>query len=178
MNILLLNKDESVISVIDWKYAVLMHFQGKVTNPYSFEDYIDIKMVDSVYRLPSAVILKSYVQVPHKIAPLTKKNVMYRDDFTCAYCGRTVNSTTGSIDHIIPLSRWHSFKKNDKSLKGNVPNNWHNVITACKSCNHRKADKTPSEAGMQLSKKPYAPTRSVLNRSLMKKNESWLRWIR
>jgi 5-methylcytosine-specific restriction endonuclease McrA len=33
-----------------------------------------------------------------------------------------------------------------------------NVVTACHPCNHKKGDKTPKEANMELIYVPYAPT--------------------
>jgi len=34
-----------------------------------------------------------------------------------------------------------------------------NVVTACKRCNHRKANQTPEEAGMELIAIPFVPNR-------------------
>ncbi|MBH65594.1 MAG: hypothetical protein CL784_03655 [Chloroflexi bacterium] len=31
------------------------------------------------------------------------------------------------------------------------------MVSACKACNHRKAGRTPQEAGMRLRNKPYEP---------------------
>jgi 5-methylcytosine-specific restriction endonuclease McrA len=37
-------------------------------------------------------------------------------------------------------------------------NSWQNTVAACTRCNNRKANRTPSEAGMTLAWKPGAPT--------------------
>jgi 5-methylcytosine-specific restriction endonuclease McrA len=34
-----------------------------------------------------------------------------------------------------------------------------NLVTACKVCNNRKADRTPEAAGMKLHYVPYVPNR-------------------
>jgi 5-methylcytosine-specific restriction endonuclease McrA len=39
---------------------------------------------------------------------------------------------------------------------------WLNTVAACARCNHRKANRTPSEAGMRLAVKPYEPSRAKL----------------
>jgi hypothetical protein len=48
--------------------------------------------------------------------------------------------------HILPVSR-------------SGTDSWTNVVTACKRCNHRKANRTPEEAGMQLLAVPFVPNR-------------------
>lgn len=37
---------------------------------------------------------------------------------------------------------------------------WENVVTACRECNHFKADKLLDEIGMRLLAVPYAPNRA------------------
>lgn len=74
-----------------------------------------------------------------------------RDDWTCAYCGRGVSRTPpceallATVDHILPVSR-------------GGPSTWTNLVSACKECNNRKADRTPAEAGMPLRADPYDPS--------------------
>ena len=34
---------------------------------------------------------------------------------------------------------------------------WENLVTACMACNHRKGDRLPEAAGLQLRRKPYEP---------------------
>jgi hypothetical protein len=48
------------------------------------------------------------------------------------------------MDHIIPSSK-----------AGKT--NWHNVVTACHSCNNKKGDRSLKETGMKLIKEPYQP---------------------
>lgn len=57
-----------------------------------------------------------------------------RDNFTCQYCGISDNL---SVDHILPESQGGKLIAK-------------NLVAACKSCNSRKKDRTPEEAGMKL----------------------------
>ncbi len=76
-----------------------------------------------------------------------------RDHWTCAYCGRSVSKTPAreallaTVDHILPSSRGGE-------------SSWTNLVSACKECNNRKADRTPEEAGMPLRVEPYDPALS------------------
>ncbi|MGO3210314.1 HNH endonuclease [Brachybacterium sp. AOP42-C2-15] len=73
-----------------------------------------------------------------------------RDRWTCAYCGRPVSKSPpcegllATVDHILPVSR-------------GGPSSWTNLVSACKECKNRKADRTPAEAGMPLRVRPYDP---------------------
>ncbi|MGO1283483.1 MAG: HNH endonuclease [Brachybacterium sp.] len=73
-----------------------------------------------------------------------------RDHWSCAYCGRSVSKTPpceallATVDHILPVSR-------------GGPSSWTNLVSACKECNNRKADRTPAEAGMPLRVEPFDP---------------------
>lgn len=76
--------------------------------------------------------------------PLTNRGLFARDRHICLYCGEHFPLRLLSRDHIQPRSR------------GGV-DAWENVVTACKACNGRKADRTPEQAGMKLLALPYAP---------------------
>ncbi|WP_394214279.1 HNH endonuclease [Brachybacterium vulturis] len=73
-----------------------------------------------------------------------------RDHWSCAYCGRSVSKTPvceallATVDHVLPSSR-------------GGPTSWTNLVSACKECNNRKADRTPAEARMPLRAEPYDP---------------------
>jgi hypothetical protein len=74
------------------------------------------------------------------------RDVLYaRDRFLCAYCGSVFSYEFLTIDHVLPKSRGGK-------------NTWVNCVTACKSCNHKKKNRTPEEAKMHLIYVPYAPT--------------------
>lgn len=76
---------------------------------------------------------------------VSKRGVLDRDNRTCAYCGVTHANT---VDHVLPRS------------KGGE-SSWLNLVAACRDCNNRKRNRTPEEAGMPLTVKPYAPKRKI-----------------
>ncbi|WP_370327430.1 HNH endonuclease [Euzebya sp.] len=90
---------------------------------------------------PSVVRLRRYVRVPYRRrATLTRRGVFIRDGHTCQYCGRPAEN----IDHVHPRSRSGAHE-------------WENVVAACMRCNSKKGDRTPGEAGMSLTRRPFAP---------------------
>ncbi len=66
------------------------------------------------------------------------RGIFARDGGVCRYCG---SSKRLSIDHVLPRSRGGSHDPD-------------NLVTACSSCNSRKNDRTPEEAGMSLREVP------------------------
>jgi 5-methylcytosine-specific restriction endonuclease McrA len=50
-----------------------------------------------------------------------------------------------TVDHLVPQSRGGR-------------NSWLNTVAACTRCNHRKANRTPAEAGMTLRLEPRVPS--------------------
>lgn len=75
---------------------------------------------------------------------LTRKNIFWRDNSKCQYCGKKINSKELTIDHIIPMS------KGGKTV-------WENVVSACKGCNSIKADYMLEKTNLKLIKKPTKP---------------------
>jgi 5-methylcytosine-specific restriction endonuclease McrA len=69
-----------------------------------------------------------------------------RDRHVCAYCGGRFAARELSCDHVNPVS------KSGRHV-------WMNVVTACRTCNGRKANRTPEQARMPLLYVPYTPSR-------------------
>ena len=91
---------------------------------------------------PSVIRLTYLVRRPLLQRRLSRRDVFVRDKYTCQYCGKV--SRTMTLDHVAPR-----FRGGDHT--------WGNVVTACIPCNHRKAGRTPREAGMRLLREPHAP---------------------
>lgn len=97
--------------------------------------------------IPEVVIIPTYMRKIEHLKKLkySRNSVLKRDSFTCMYCGTVKNRHDLTVDHIIPRS------KGGKSV-------WLNIVTSCKPCNTKKADKTLQDVGMKLLKLPRIPT--------------------
>jgi len=80
-----------------------------------------------------------------KWQPLVVFNVFLRDDYTCQYCGSEFETRQLTFDHVIPRAHGGT-------------STWHNVVSACGPCNHRKGSHLPKDVGMLPLKKPAEPT--------------------
>ncbi len=144
---LVLNASYEYLSISDkWIDALSLVLAKKAT---PIEEYHDIvRSQRATFRLPAVVVMNHYVKTNRKartwVTP-TRKLVFSRDAFTCQYCGKRINMSSGTRDHVIPLSR-------------GGPDTLSNVVTACVPCNTKKANRTPDEAGMPLQTQPRALT--------------------
>lgn len=83
---------------------------------------------------------------PFELSPaLANVKLFARDRNLCAYCGDHFHDDELTREHIRPVSRGGA-------------DTWMNVVTACRSCNHRKGSRTPEQAGMPLLYTPYVPS--------------------
>jgi len=145
-NVLLLNADYTPLGVISWRKAVRLMAKGKV-EVVKYGDKVLYNMERTVkFVLPLVLKLIKFIRTIFKNkVPFNKRNVLIRDNFTCAYCG-TRSLTKMSFDHITPKS------KGGKST-------FENVVTCCVPCNHKKDNKTCKQADMWPKYvKPTQPT--------------------
>ena len=83
---------------------------------------------------------------PFELSPsLANDKLFARDCNLCAYCGGHFHDEVLTREHIQPVSRGGA-------------DTWMNVVTACRSCNHRKGNRTPEQAGMPLLYAPHVPS--------------------
>ena len=102
-----------------------------------YEDYDLVSSSGETYQIPKTVVLKKYVKLPDRSYRPNRRNIFLRDNYTCVYCLKQLNSEELSIDHMLPKSRGGK-------------ETWGNLVTACKACNMKKGDKTPEEARMPV----------------------------
>lgn len=139
---ILLNGDYTFLCLVDWRKAMCLVFAQKV-KVLKYSDKI-IQGVGKVFRAPAVLLLIKVVRSVYRgRVPFSNKNVLVRDRFVCAYCGKKANPLT--IDHVIPRS------KGGKT-------SWENCVACCKACNNNKGARTPREAKMHLIKRPFQPT--------------------
>jgi len=105
-----------------------------------------IKNFDSsvVMRIPAVMKIVKMVRTLYKTkVPFSKRNVLVRDGYKCAYCG--VESKRLTIDHVVPKS------KGGKST-------FENTVACCKTCNVEKGNMSCREAHMFPKINAYQPT--------------------
>lgn len=140
-DVLLLNFTYEPLGIVDIQRAVRLLFARKAEVVH--DDGRQLHSVSAAFPLPSVVRLLYYVARKRNRVALTKKNVLLRDDYTCAYCSRKGGADM-TVDHVQPKSRGGT-------------STWLNLVCCCSRCNLRKRDRTPAEAGMPLQRKPREP---------------------
>jgi 5-methylcytosine-specific restriction endonuclease McrA len=132
-----------------------------------------IRSVREKFSVPSVIALRAYINVPRRRAHWSRKGILIRDGFTCIYCGikigmlkkgKLLTKADLTIDHILPKSR-----------RGK--DTWSNTACACASCNHRKGNRLPHEAGMKLRWEPKIPRTSYLVIALGTGPSVWKRYV-
>ena len=157
--VLVLNASYEPIRIVNWQAAILLWFQNKadILEEHSYH----VRSAMKSFPVPAVLRLKKYVKPWAKgEARFSRDNIFLRDDYICQYCYKTFPTSKLTLDHVHPYSRG--------GLK-----TWTNIVTACKSCNHKKSDKTPREANMPLLKEPKALSQKA-TRPINKRNKDHL----
>lgn len=139
---LLLNASYEPIKVIPWEKAVTLFFLGKVEVVDVYER--EVRSVSLIVKVPAVVRLLRYIHLGKRKPPLTRVNLLARDQYQCQYCCCSLVPGEATIDHVVPRSQ------------GGVTT-WQNVVIACHYCNRRKGGRTPTQARMALLKEPAVP---------------------
>jgi 5-methylcytosine-specific restriction endonuclease McrA len=156
--VLILNQSYEPLTVCNIKKAMVLIVLGKA------ELLVDdkrkqIRTVNRHFPWPSIIRLNYFITVPYKKVVLTRRNILRRDAYKCAYCGRSDLPLT--IDHVIPKAR------------GGVES-WENLVTACSVCNNKKGDRTLEETHMHLMYKPFKPSHIMFIKTVVGKlDENW-----
>ena len=149
-SVLVLNKDYQPLSICSVHRSVRLLFLDKAELLHDYPGRM-LRTVTKEYSYPSVIRLYQYIHIPYNNIVLSRRNIFKRDANTCQYCGDSRNLT---IDHVLPRSRGGA-------------DSWENLVTACDTCNVEKGSRTPKEAGMPLSTKPYRPVHITFFQSLL-----------
>ncbi|PKQ26873.1 MAG: HNH endonuclease [Candidatus Anoxymicrobium japonicum] len=101
----------------------------------------------SIIELHSIIAARGHAS-PRALDPtpaLTNTALFARDAHLCLYCGNELGRHQLTRDHVQPISR------GGRDI-------WENVVSACISCNSRKGNRTPQQAGMPLLAVPFRPS--------------------
>lgn len=187
LNVLQLNADYTPLRVIRWERAVELVLDGKVVQVAQYPGRF-VRSATLVLPWPSVVALRRYSVVRGKVR-FSSRSVQARDNFACGYCGARPVLADGrpdrvqlTMDHVIPRAQAKEGKVYlPWSRKWVNVTCWENAATACRACNSRKADRTPTQAGMHLRIFPRVPTQSDALRMTLSRlqslPESWLEWL-
>ena len=138
---LVLNASFEPLSTVTLNRAVVLVLQDKAVVEQSHPE-LRMRAAAVDIPVPRVIRLCRYVRVPfRRQAPWSRRGVLVRDQHRCAYCGR--RATT--VDHVCRGPRA-------------VGDTWLNTVASCAEDNHRKAARTPEQAGMPLLKQPFVPS--------------------
>lgn len=147
---LLLNADFTPIRFISEFDAITLLYLKKVvvvdmgdSRPSEWNEVI--RSPSTTIKIPATLRLVKRVNRRQRLPRFKRRILFNRDDWKCQYCTVRLDGDEATIDHVMPTSRGGR-------------TTWLNCVTACKRCNKHKAARTPEEAGMNLVKKPVAPT--------------------
>jgi len=153
-----LNQSYEPLTVCNIKKAMVLMYLGKAELVLDDKRKM-LRTVNQAFPWPSIIRLSFFVSVPYKKVVLTRKNILRRDNYKCAYCGRSDLPLT--IDHILPKA------------KGGT-DSWENLICACTLCNNKKGDRTPVQARMEMLYRPFKPSHIMFIKNVVGKlDENW-----
>jgi 5-methylcytosine-specific restriction endonuclease McrA len=142
--VLVLSESYEAINICRVRRAIVLLLHGKAEMIENGLGYI--RSANDVFQIPSVIKLDYMVKHPRHQKKLTRFGVFHRDRYTCQYCQKVSHHLT--LDHVVP--RNHGGK-----------HSWENVVSACESCNRRKAGRTPKQANMELLRQPLQPRNNL-----------------
>jgi len=145
---LALNASYEPLTMVPLRRALRLVIDGKA-EIVEADRHAPVRSEKQAFPRPAVIRLTRYVHVPRRFRrQVTNIFLFARDDYQCQYCGRRSSELKPreslTRDHLVPMSRGGT-------------NEWSNVVTACSSCNTRKANRMPAEIGMHPLHAPVEP---------------------
>jgi 5-methylcytosine-specific restriction endonuclease McrA len=145
---LALNASYEPLTMVPLRRALRLVIDGKA-EIVEADRGAPVRSEKHAYPRPAVIRLTKFVHVPRRFRrQVTNTFLFARDDYQCQYCGRRQNELkireSLTRDHLIPMSRGGT-------------NEWSNVVTACSSCNTKKANRMPNEISMHPLHVPVEP---------------------
>ncbi|GAB1342416.1 HNH endonuclease [Gemmatimonas sp.] len=145
---LALNASYEPLTMVPLRRALRLVIDGKA-EIVEADKHAPVRSERQAFPRPAVIRLTRYVHVPRRFRrQVTNTFLFARDDYQCQYCGRRSSDLKPreslTRDHLIPMSRGGT-------------NEWSNVVTACSSCNTKKANRMPAEIGMHPLHTPVEP---------------------
>lgn len=162
--VLVLNASYEPLRLVPLKKAVLLLLREKAELVDAAEELL--RAQGFVTPRPLVIRLVRYIPLPRQAGmTCSRRRVFARDRDTCQYCGAQPGRKNLTLDHVVPRSQGGQ-------------TTWENVVAACGPCNHRKAGRTPEQAGMTLRSQPVAPRYlafAIIEE--LEQNETWRRYV-
>ena len=163
--VLVLNASYEPINICAARRALVLVLKGVASAEE--ESQAHVHSPRHTIRVPSVIRLLEYRRIPHQTRALSRKNILLRDRNTCQFCGAALPASELTLDHVMPRSRGGR-------------SSWENLVASCYSCNNRKGDRTPEEAGLKLRRRPR-PFTLHTSRQLMRlighRDEKWRKYL-
>ena len=165
METLKLDSSYRPIEVIDAFDAFSMVWTGRAEMIESYDNLV-FKSTHDDWDVPCVIVIKRYVSIKKTALVCNRENVLWRDRYTCQYCGEQFAKNKLTLDHVTP------------KCKGG-PKTWENIVTSCIKCNQKKGNKLPKEAGMIPLVLPKEPPFQVYHTIGRKKiHKKWLTYLK
>jgi 5-methylcytosine-specific restriction endonuclease McrA len=163
--VLVLNASYEPINVCAARRALVLVLKGVAMTEEENGHFLHAARI--TMRVPSVIRLLEYRRIPHQSRALSRKNILLRDRNTCQYCATVLSSGELTLDHVIPRSRGGS-------------STWENLVACCHTCNRRKGNQFPLEAGMKLMREPRAfnlHTSRHIMRLMGRSDDKWRKYL-
>ncbi|KPV50271.1 HNH endonuclease, partial [Kouleothrix aurantiaca] len=131
--VLVLNASYEPLRIVSVRRAMVLLLQEKAELVEAAAERL--RAQGAAYAVPLVVRLVRYVAIPRtRRLPCSRRLVITRDRESCQYCGAQPGRAHLTLDHVVPRAQGGTTC-------------WENVVAACAACNHRKANRTPAQAG-------------------------------
>jgi 5-methylcytosine-specific restriction endonuclease McrA len=137
--VLVLNATYEPINVTAVRRALILLLKGVAQAEE--HNSSEVHSAHNALQVPSVIRLLAYRHIPQQTRALSRKNILLRDRNTCQFCAKQYPSSELTLDHVLPRSRGGA-------------STWENLVACCYTCNNRKGDRTPEEAGLRLVRRP------------------------
>ncbi len=159
---LVLNANFQPLRLVTWQQAFFLLCQDaaqavdETYQRYDFDEWSELSKLLEEHpngfvrtphlrlAIPDVIRLVDYEGIPMPRVKFTRRNIYAHYRNICCYCAEKFSTRELNLDHVLPRSRG-----------GHA--SWKNMVVSCRPCNSKKADRTPSEAGMKMHYKPSRP---------------------
>jgi 5-methylcytosine-specific restriction endonuclease McrA len=162
-DVLVLNASYEPLRIVPVRRAIVLLLQRKAELVEAATQRL--RAQGASFAVPLVVRLVRYIAIPrHRQPPCSRRGVLTRDRETCQYCGAQPGRAQLTIDHVLPRAHGGT-------------TSWENVVAACAACNHRKANRTPQQAGMALIRLPRRPSYVAFTLlGTLERHEAWQKY--